>query len=125
MDSIKDQQLSLESWVEKYLPLRVHYLTTELVEKFIKQDKQEELKQISDLMAQELRRAVIEDVGHPRLKQKALDFLTTLRFGDKMLTDGRNPKLRSETVGIVSSTTNSGDPLKKFQADIKKEVEKA
>lgn len=89
-------------------------MTTELVEKFIKHDKLDELKSISELMAQELRRAVIEDVGHPRLKQKALDYLTTLRFSDKMLTDGRNPKLRSETVGLVSSTTNSGDPLKKF-----------
>lgn len=52
------------------------------MEKFINPSKLQELNSISGLMANELRKSIINDFGDSRLKAKALDFITSMRFAD-------------------------------------------
>ncbi len=37
---IANQQVSLENWVEKYLPLKLHHMTVETVGEVLPEDKQ-------------------------------------------------------------------------------------
>jgi hypothetical protein len=41
MDEIVQQQISLENWVEKYLPLKVHTNLAELLEEVIDEEKRQ------------------------------------------------------------------------------------
>ena len=41
MDEIVQQQISLENWVEKYLPLKVHTNLAELLEDVIDEEKRQ------------------------------------------------------------------------------------
>ena len=76
MDEIVQQEHSLESWVEKYLPLKVHHNLTELLEEFMPEDKKDRFKIVARLMAASLRKSIIDDQGFSQLKKKALDLIS-------------------------------------------------
>lgn len=84
-EEIHNQQISIESWVEKYLPLKIHHMITQQLEDCIHPKKLEDFKSISKLMAETLRKDVLSDAGHSKLKQRTLDLITELRLENGLL----------------------------------------
>lgn len=76
LDQITSQQLSLENWVDKYLPLKVHHNVCEMLEEVVSPDQQHVLKDRAWEMAGVLRKEIFEDLGFSRLKKRALDLIT-------------------------------------------------
>ncbi len=60
---IKNQQISLENWVEKYLPLKLQHQIVETVGEVISDDLKDKFYEISRSMAKVLRKDIIKDNG--------------------------------------------------------------
>ena len=89
---LTDQQLSLESYVEKYLPLRLqHQMAESVMDCFNKKDRLK-FKEYNDTMAEALRDEIIKDCGHPKLKDKCLDLISKLRIETNLLNPTKNAK---------------------------------
>lgn len=58
---LANQQVSLENWVEKYLPLKLHHMTVETVAELLPEDKQQRLFDISKHMQKVLRKDIMDD----------------------------------------------------------------
>ena len=86
-DNISDQQISLENWVEKYLPLKLQHQIVETVGEVIPLEKREKFYDISRSMARVLRKDIIEDKGNSTLKNKVLDLITQLRLENDILVE--------------------------------------
>ena len=128
MTTIENQQVSVESWIEKYLPLRLHHQVTELLEDVISAKKRERLLEISRTMAGVLRKEIIEDQGYSRLKDKCLKFITDMRLEQKMLNDAKTAKRtadmrRGASIKKINEDTPMEDPLKVMQARLLKEAD--
>ena len=76
---LNNQQTSLESYVEKYMPLKLQHQMAETVMEVL--DKKAKLKfyELNCNMAEALREEIIKDSGHPKLKAKCLDLISKLR----------------------------------------------
>jgi len=79
--------ISLENWVEKYLPLKMHTMVTEQLENVINPKKLEDFRSISKLIAEKLRNEIFADCGYSRLKARALDLITELRLENSILNE--------------------------------------
>lgn len=86
-ETCENRQTSIESWVEKYLPLKMHTMITQQLEDCIHPKKLEDFKSISKLMAETLRKNIFDDVGYSKLKNKTLDLITELRLENGILND--------------------------------------
>ena len=75
-----DQQASLESFVDKYMPLKLqHQMNETLLDCF---DKKAKLRfiELNTVMTDALRDEVLKDTGHPKMKAKCLDLITKMRL---------------------------------------------
>ena len=75
-----DQQASLESFVDKYMPLKLqHQMNETLLDCF---DKKAKLRfiELNTVMTDALRDEVLKDTGHPKMKAKCLDLITKRRL---------------------------------------------
>ena len=77
--------MSLESYVEKYMPLKIQHQMAETVMEVL--DKKAKLKfyELNHTMAEALREEIIKDTGHPKLKAKCLDLISKLRVEQAVL----------------------------------------
>ena len=75
-----DQQASLESFVDKYMPLKLqHQMNETLLDCF---DKKAKLRfiELNTVMTDALRDEVLKDTGHPKMRAKCLDLITKMRL---------------------------------------------
>ena len=79
-EEISNQQVSLENWIEKYLPLKLQHQITETVEPCVPQEMRERFIEISRGIAANLRKEIVQDTGNSYLKKKTLDLITVLRL---------------------------------------------
>lgn len=107
-------QTSLESWVEKYLPLKVHHNLTELLEDIVEPDLRIRFREISKLMAATMRRDILQDQGYSHLKKKALALISALRIESNTLNDQKTAE--REERRLRSKTLSS--PRKSHQASV-------
>lgn len=84
-----DDLMSMENWVEKYLPLKLQHQISETVGEVITIDQRKRFYEISRSMARVLRQEIIKDKGHSLLKKKCLDLITHLRLEDQLLNDDK------------------------------------
>ena len=78
--SLLNQQASLESFVDKYMPLKLqHQMNETLLDCF---DKKAKIRfiELNTVMTDTLRDEVLKDTGHPKLKAKCLDLITKMRL---------------------------------------------
>jgi len=61
VETISNQQISLESWVEKYMPLRMQHIITETVGEVVSEKQRDRFLEISREMARVLRQEIIDD----------------------------------------------------------------
>lgn len=81
------------------MPLKLHYQSSELLEEFIDDEQKARFNQIHILMANNLRKNILEDQGNSRLKQKSLDFITSLRLHEKLLNDSKTEERSQAHMG--------------------------
>lgn len=67
---------ALTNWVDKYLPLKVHHNMSELLEDFTTPELKYRFKEVSKLMANSLRKEILNDNGYSQLKKRALDLIS-------------------------------------------------
>lgn len=79
-EEISNQQVSLENWIEKYLPLKLQHQITETVEPCVPHEMRERFIEISRGIAANLRKEIVQDTGNSYLKKKTLDLITVLRL---------------------------------------------
>ena len=75
-----NQQASLESFVDKYMPLKLqHQMNETLLDCF---DKKAKIRfiELNTVMTDALRDEVLKDTGHPKLRAKCLDLITKMRL---------------------------------------------
>ncbi len=119
-EQTENQQTSIESWVEKYLPLKMHTLITQQLEDIIHPKKLEEFKCISKLMAETLRKDIFDDVGFSKLKNKTLDLITELRLENGLLNDEKTAARGGLNKGASNKNLREGseDHISKQDARI-------
>jgi hypothetical protein len=104
--TVNNQQASIENWVEKYLPLKLHHIIVETVGDVLTPEQQERYFAQSKQMSRVLRKAVLEDQGNSSLKYKVLDVLTNLRLEAQLLNDdktGPNTKKQKQVKPVPPS----------------------
>lgn len=79
-ESLKNELVSMENWVEKYQPLRLQNQICESVCQVLHKKQRRKLKAISEGISSTLREEVFRDVGHPRLQEKCLQIITMMRL---------------------------------------------
>lgn len=85
-ESIQNQQISIENWIEKYIPLVIQHRIYETMENVLDKKQLIKLKAINDDLTTVLREEILKDTGHSRLKQKTLDIISKLRVEARVLT---------------------------------------
>lgn len=71
--------MSLENWVEKYIPLQVQARIVHTVEKLLPKSKRLKLYEISMSLTEGLRENILVDTGLSRLRKRVLNVITQLR----------------------------------------------
>jgi hypothetical protein len=82
--------MSLENWVEKYIPMKVMHIITESVGQVLTDKQRGTFLDIANEMGKVLRLEVLNDQGYSRLKQRALDLITNLRLEADILNAKKN-----------------------------------
>ncbi len=111
-EMIENAQTSIESWVEKYLPLKMHTLITQQLEDVIHPKKIEDFRTISKLMAETLRKDIFDDVGYSRLKNKTLDLITEMRLENGLLNEEKTAARAGLNKGPSNKNLKGGNDQK-------------
>ena len=93
--TLLNQQLSLESYVEKYLPLKMQHQMSETIMDCLDKKAKTRFIELNSVMASALRDDIIKDSGHPKLRAKCLDIISKLRIETSILNPaktGRRPE---------------------------------
>lgn len=84
-EELKNQQMSLENWVDKYIPLKIQHRIFETMEAVLDKKQRQKLADINHTLTDILRDEVLRDTGSSKLKQKVLDVITKLRVEAKVV----------------------------------------
>lgn len=74
-DQVKNTLKALESWVEKYQPLRTQHQITNTLNECLNRKAREKLQVYDFTISNELREKILSDLGSPSLREKALNFI--------------------------------------------------
>ena len=96
-DTLMNQQDALESYVEKYLPLKLQHQMSETLIDCLDKKTRVKFIETNTIMSEALREDIIKDTGHPKLKLKALDLISKLRVESKIL----NPQKTARATGNI------------------------
>jgi len=100
--------MSLENWVEKYIPIRVLHIITESVGPALSDKQKGVFLDVAHEMSKVLRQEILADQGYSRLKQRALDMITSLRLEADIL----NAKKKGPSDVMVSSGVRGAEIAK-------------
>ena len=98
-DQFCDRNVSLENYIEVYLPLRIQHQITETVKNSLSEKGQHTLAIVDMLMCEQLRDRVFQDVGHPVMQRKCLEIIKQLKIDAQILNKEREEKLGTELMG--------------------------
>ena len=115
-DTLLNQQDAQESYIEKYLPLKLQHQMSETLIDCLDKKAKARFIETNTIMSEVLREDIIKDNGHPKLKLKALDLISKLRIESKIL----NPNKTAKAAGPVDVIPKMQD-AKKFEDDCEKE----
>lgn len=90
--TLLDQQISIESFVEKYLPLKIQHQMSETIVDCLEKKAKARFIELNTIMCEALRDDIIKDSGHPKLKAKCLDIITRLRVEANVLNAPKTAK---------------------------------
>ena len=79
IQTINDKELSLENYIEKYMPLQFQHQLSETLMEVLEKKSRVRFYEVNCLMTDALRDDILKDSGHPELKAKVLDLITKLR----------------------------------------------
>ena len=98
-DTLQNSQISLESYVEKYLPLKIQHQMAETLNESLDKKTRVRFQEYNHAMAEALREEIIKDTGHPKLKAKCLDLISRLRIESNVLNSTKTSRefRRTET----------------------------
>lgn len=72
--------MSLENFVEKYIPLKVQHQIMTSVKPFLSESRQRKFQQLCSDQSGAMRTAVMKDLGVPRLQERCLQLITDMRL---------------------------------------------
>ena len=78
-DDLRNQQISLENYIEKYLPLKFQHQFSETIVDCLDKKSKAKFVEINNTMAEALRQDIMNDTGNTKLKNKCLDLISKLR----------------------------------------------
>ena len=84
-EEIKNEVLSLENYVEKYLPLRIQQQIGQAVVKFIGKNKQIRFMEMSNSLCTKIRHEIVKDNGSPRIHERCLVIITEMRLEEEQI----------------------------------------
>ena len=87
--TLLNQQISLESFVEKYLPLKLQHQMSETIIDCLEKKAKNRFIELNTIMCEALREDIIKDSGHPKLKAKVLDLISRLRVEQNVLNTSK------------------------------------
>jgi len=93
-DSLKNAQTSLESFVEKYMPLKMQHQMSQTILDCLDKKARQRFFELNNIMTDALREDIIKDSGHPKLKAKCLDLITKLRIEAEVLNEAKTGKAK-------------------------------
>ena len=100
-DVLRDQQISLESFIEKYMPLKVQNQICETMIECIDKKYKMRFVDINTTMCDVLRQEIMQDTGHSKLKQKTLDLISKLRVEANVLNSTKTGKAMNTYGGKI------------------------
>ena len=109
--------MSLENWVEKYIPLQVQARIVNTVEKLLPRDKRLKLYEINMELTEGLRETIFLDTGLSRLRHRVLNVITALRDEAQIILEQKQK--RRQELGL--SESEESEELEPHQDD-KKQV---
>lgn len=98
-DTLRDQQISLESFIEKYLPLKVQNQICETMMECMDKKHKQKFTEINLVMCDVLRAEIMQDTGHSKLKAKTLDLISKLRLEANVLNAAKTAKAANNAHG--------------------------
>lgn len=105
--TLLDTQLALESYVEKYMPLKMQHQMSETIIDCLEKKAKVRFIELNTLMANTLRDEIIRDSGHPKLKAKCLDLISKLRVESAVLNVAKTAKAEPEQIKPNITVVNS------------------
>ena len=84
-EEIKNEVLSLENYVEKYVPLRIQQQIGQAVVKFIGKNKQIRFMEMSNSLCTKIRNEIVKDNGSPRIHERCLGIITEMRLEEEQI----------------------------------------
>ena len=91
-DELRNQQISLENYIEKYLPLKFQNQFSETIIDCLDKKGRVRFMEINNAMADALRQDIMTDTGNSKLKAKVLDVISKLRIEANVLNSAKNAK---------------------------------
>lgn len=116
LDGFLDRNVSLENYIEVYLPLRVQHQITETVKNSLSEKGQHTLAIVDLLMCEQLRDRVFQDVGHPGMQRKCLEILQQLKLDAQILSKEREERLSERLLAENANSVSSGLPSTNIKA---------
>ena len=86
-DKMMDKNNNLENWIDVYMPLRLQHQITETIKECISRKGKYILGVVDNLMCNQFREKVFQDMGRPGLNDRCLQVLDQLKVDAKILTD--------------------------------------
>ena len=79
-DQLLGQQQALESYVEKYMPLKLQHQMSDTISTILDKKQKQRFYEHNETITEALREEVLKDSGHSRLKDKCLDLIQKLKL---------------------------------------------
>ena len=103
--SLHNQLMTIENYIEKYLPLRMQNQLYQTVNAVLDKRQRTRFSEFNSRMMEQMRIEVFKDTGHSKLKQKCLDLISKLRLEADIL----NPSKTGRAALVESPYSN--EPL--------------
>eukprot|EP00347_Sterkiella_histriomuscorum_P019130 403342832 len=75
-DDTRNLSKSLENWIEKYQPLKIHHMIIEALGECLNRKGRIKLSEYDFKVSEILRQKILADHGNPKLKEKIIDLIT-------------------------------------------------
>lgn len=99
-DELRNQQTSLESYIEKYMPLKFQHQFSETIIDCLDKKARVRFAEINNVMSDALRQDIMNDTGNTKFKTKCLDLITKLRLEVNVLNSAKTQKAGPKDGGV-------------------------
>jgi hypothetical protein len=108
VDEAMNTQRALQNWVEKYEPLKVQHQITDTLSSCLNRKAKQKLGEYDLAVCEQMREKILNDYGHPSIKEKVLDLLSKLeRESKEMMGPDGASGLRKRAGQSVSGNDGS------------------